>query len=113
MSFNFTGDQALVHNQIQAVGSAVLVEGSAQALKAVVNRKLDDIAREFDADPGETSTAGAALAMLSFSYVAEAHIAAGVYITYEGKRALIKQVKARRYGGVLVRLRCLVDERAA
>ncbi len=113
MSFNFTGDQTLVHNQINAAGTPVVVDGSGQALKAITNRKSDDIAREFESDIGETGGSGGALAMLSFSYVAEPYIKAGDYLIYEGLRAVIKKIKPRRYAGVLVRLRCLVEERAA
>jgi hypothetical protein len=113
MSFNFTGDQALVHSQILAVGETVAIEGTATTVKGVVNRKMDDIAREFEAEVGETGGSGGALAMLSFSYVAEPYIKAGQYIAYDGLRAVIKQVKPRRYSGILVRIRCLVEERAA
>lgn len=111
-AFNFLGDQAAVHAQINAAGTAVVVEGSGQDLKAVVNRKSDDVAKEFASEIGEINGNGGVLAMLSFSYAAEEYIKAGDYISYEGLRAVIHKIKPRIYGGVLVRLRCLVEERA-
>ena len=113
MSFNFLEDKKLVHDQIQEAGSVVVVEKSSVSLKAVVNRSADDMGKEFADEIGQYSGSGGALAMLSFSYTANGAIKAGDYLLYEGLRATIHKIKPRRYGGITVRLRCLVEETAA
>lgn len=111
--FNFAGDAELVRLQIEAAGVVVVVEGSAEELKAVINRSADDMGKEFADEIGaETATSGA-LAMMSFSNTVEGKIKAGDYLLYEGKRATILKIKDRRPGGILVRRRCLVNETAA
>ena len=110
--FNFTGDQALVQQQINAAGAVIVVEDSNAQLKGVVNRKSDDLAKEFAQEIGDMEGSGV-LAMISFGHLADPHLSAGCYITYGGKRACVRKIKRREYGGVLVRLRCLVEENAA
>ena len=111
MPFDFTRDQVAVQSHINTVGSTITLEAGG-TLRGVVSRSADDMAKDFADEIGSTDDATSPLAMISFGADA-ASLTAGDYLSYDGVRAAVRRVKPRWYAGVLVRVRCLVEENAA